>query len=181
MKEQEMGDSRYHRQEKMYERQLDTTALNIAKALRYRSVPWLGLTYVILILQMVLSMLTQFQRKDFVTMTVCTLGFYFLYSPEFIRRKHFRWLVGLAIFLLVQDSAWFVMNRGIDNDEEDGGVERGIEGFSRKLSYLSFACRVSFFFHSALDDANQRRLPFFFPCILCFNMSIFSDFHIRSC
>ena len=78
-----------------------------------------------------------------ITMTVCTLGFYFLFSPEYVRRRHFRGLVGLAIFSLAQDAAWFVMNRGIDNDEEDGGVERGIEGFSRKMSYLSFACRVS--------------------------------------
>ena len=105
--------------------------------------PWLGLTYVVLVLQMLLSMLTQFQRKDMITMTVCTLGFYFLFSPEYVRRRHFRGLVGLAIFSLAQDAAWFVMNRGIDNDEEDGGVERGIEGFSRKMSYLSFACRVS--------------------------------------
>ena len=84
----------------MYERQLDTTARNIAKSFGYRSVPWLGLTYVILILQMLLSMLTQFQRKDFVTMTVCTVGFYFLFSPEFIQRRHFRALVGLAVFSL---------------------------------------------------------------------------------
>ena len=95
-----MGDSKYHRHEKMYERQLDTTARNIAKSFGYRSVPWLGLTYVILILQMLLSMLTQFQRKDFVTMTVCTVGFYFLFSPEFIQRRHFRALVGLAVFSL---------------------------------------------------------------------------------
>ena len=70
----------------MYERQLDTTAKNIARSFGYRSVPWHGLSYVVLTLQMILSMLTQMERKDGVTMTVCALGFLFLFSPEFIKR-----------------------------------------------------------------------------------------------
>ena len=143
MKQQEKGDTIYHRQEKMYERQLDTTAKNIARSFGYRSVPWLGVTYVVIVIQMILSMLTQFQRKDFVTMTVCAVGFYFLFCPEYVRRQHFRGLVGLAIFSLCQDGAWFILNRDLDDDDEDGGVERGVKGFARKMSYLSFACRVS--------------------------------------
>ena len=117
-----------------------------------------------LVLQMMLSMLTQFHRKDFVTMTVCTVAFYFLYCPEYVRRRHFRVLVGLAIASLVQDAAWFTLNRDLDeDDEEDGGVERGVKGFSRKMSYLSFALRVSYsnslvslarvFFHRSTTSA----------------------------
>ena len=53
-------------------------------------------------------------------------------------------LVGLAVVSLLQDAAWFTLNRDLDDeDEEDGGVERGVRGFSRKMSYLSFALRVS--------------------------------------
>ena len=52
-------------------------------------------------------------------------------------------LVGLAVFSMAQDAAWFVLNRDVEEDEEDGGVERGVKGFSRKMSYLSFAFRVS--------------------------------------
>ena len=36
-----------------------------------------------------------------------------------------------------------MLNRDVEEDEEDGGVERGVKGFSRKMSYLSFAFRVS--------------------------------------
>ena len=79
-----------------------------------------------LVIQMLLSMLVQFGRKDFVTMTVCTLGFLFLSFPEYVRRYEFRCLVGLAVASLAQDAFWFVINRDMEEEEEDGGVERGI-------------------------------------------------------
>ena len=88
-------------------------------------------------------MFTQFHRKDFVTMTVCTLGFYFLSYPENVRRSQFRMLVLLIGVSIVQDALWFVLNRDVEDDDDDGGVERGVKGFSRKMSYISFAWRVS--------------------------------------
>ena len=30
----------------------------------------------------------------------------------------------------------------MEDDEEDGGVERSVKAFSRKMSYLSFAWRI---------------------------------------
>ena len=84
----------------MYEAQLDATAKNIALSMGYRQVPWLGVTYFFLVVQMILAMLTQFHRKDFITMTVCTLGFYFLSYSENVRRVQFRMLVlliGVAV------------------------------------------------------------------------------------
>mmetsp|Transcript_38335 Transcript_38335/g.50286 ORF Transcript_38335/g.50286 Transcript_38335/m.50286 type:complete len:104 (+) Transcript_38335:998-1309(+) len=86
LNQERMGDNKYHKQEKMYEAQVDQTAKNIAASFGYRSVPWLGVTYFCLVVQMWLAMLTQLQRKDFVTMTVCTLGFFFLSFPENVRR-----------------------------------------------------------------------------------------------
>ena len=36
-----------------------------------------------------------------------------------------------------------MLNRDIEeDDEENGGVERGVSGFARKMSYLSFAFRI---------------------------------------
>lgn len=88
-------------------------------------------------------MLTQFSRKDMVTMTVCSLGFYFLSFPETVRRSQFRMLVLLCGVANCQDVLWFILNRDAEDDEDDGGVERGIKGFARKMSYVSFGWRVS--------------------------------------
>ena len=82
-------------------------------------------------------------RKDFVTMTVCTLGFYFLTYPENVRRSQFRLLVLLIALSIGQDVFWFMLNRDVEDDDDDGGVERSVKTFSRKLSYVSFAWRVS--------------------------------------
>ena len=122
---------------------MDQTAKNIAASMGYRQVPWLGVTYFCLVIQMILAMLTQFHRKDFVTMTACTLGFYFLTYSENVRRSQFRMLVGLIGVSIVQDVLWFVFNRDTEDDDDDGGVERSVKTFSRKISYLSFAWRVS--------------------------------------
>ena len=48
LREQMAGDTKFHKQEKMYEAQLDETARKIALSFNYRQVPWLGLTYVVL-------------------------------------------------------------------------------------------------------------------------------------
>ena len=49
-------------------------------------------------------------------------------------------LIGVSI---VQDLLWFVLNRDTEDDEDDGGLERGIKSFSRTMSYISFIWRVS--------------------------------------
>lgn len=77
-----------------------------------------------------------------VTITVCAIGFMFLSFPENIRRFQFRMLVILIGLSIVQDALWFILNRDVENDEEDGGVERGVKQFSRKVSYISFAFRI---------------------------------------
>ena len=116
---------------------------------------------------MILAMLTQFHRKDFITMTVCALGFYFLTYPETTRRSQFRMLVLLIGVSILQDVLWFVFNRDTEDDDDDGGVERSVKTFSRKVSYLSFAWRVStnkskvsrdllFYFLSTIDLASPR-------------------------
>ena len=76
-------------------------------------------------------------------MTVCTLGFYFLSFPENVRRSQFRMLVLLIGVSICQDGLWFILNRDAEDDDDDGGVERSVKSFARKVSYISFAWRVS--------------------------------------
>lgn len=37
---------------------------------------------------------------------------------------------------------WFILNRDAEDDEDDGGVERSVKAFARKVSYISFAWRI---------------------------------------
>lgn len=141
MKEQRKGDSKYHNVEKEYEEELDKLAKNLALKMGYRSVPWLGATYVFLTVQLVLAMLTQMHRKDMITITVCAIGFYMLSFPENTRRYQFRMLVGLIFISIIQDAFWFVLNKDTEDDEDDGGMERGVKSFSRTMSFVSFAWR----------------------------------------
>lgn len=61
---------------------------------------------------------------------------------ETTRRKQFRMLVLLIGVSIVQDLLWFVLNRDTEDDEDDGGLERGIKSFSRTMSYISFIWRI---------------------------------------
>lgn len=73
---------------------------------------------------------------------MCALGFYMLAYSETTRRKQFRMLVLLIGVSIVQDLLWFVLNRDTEDDEDDGGLERGIKSFSRTMSYISFIWRI---------------------------------------
>ena len=52
-------------------------------------------------------------------------------------------LVALIFLYIVQDVFWFVLNRDVEDDEDDGGLERGVKSFSRAMSFVSFVWRVS--------------------------------------
>ena len=52
-------------------------------------------------------------------------------------------LVALIFLSIVQDVFWFVLNRDTEDDEDDGGLERGVKSFSRAMSFVSFVWRVS--------------------------------------
>ena len=118
----------------------------------YRSVPWLGATYFFLFVQLILAMLTQIHRKDQITISVCAIGIFMLSYPETTRRWQFRMLVGLIFLSLVQDVLWFVLNRDVEDDEDDGGLERSVKSFSRTMSFVSFVWRVSSDFGSCIGN-----------------------------
>lgn len=109
----------------------------------YRAVPWLHATYFFLVVQLILAMLTQMHRKDMITITVCASAFYMLSYPETTRRSQFRLLVVLIFVSIFQDVFWFALNKDTEDDEDDGGLEKGVKKFSRIFSFISFAWRVS--------------------------------------
>jgi len=80
-------------------------------------------------------------RKDMITITVCAVGFYMLSYPENTRRAQFRALVGLIFISLIQDVFWFTLNNDVNDDEDDGGMEKKVKSFSRWMSFVSFAWR----------------------------------------
>ena len=56
---------------------------------------------------MILAMLSQYARKDQITITGCAIGFYFMEFPETLRRARFRQLVVLFIVSLIYDLIWW--------------------------------------------------------------------------
>lgn len=52
-------------------------------------------------------------------------------------------LVLLIFVSIAQDILWLMLNRDTEDDDDDGGVERSVKSFSRKMSYVSLIWRVS--------------------------------------
>ena len=103
LEEQAEGDNRYHKEEKELEKQFDQAAEKVAMQVGYRHIPWRGISYVAVVVQMLLVFLTQYHRTDFVTLTACVLGFLFLHHPqnENVRRRDFRLVVAFIFVSLV--------------------------------------------------------------------------------
>ena len=92
---------------------------------------------------MILSMLSQYARKDFIVITACCLAFYMMEFPDAVSRRTFRGIVGLFAVSLVYDVAWILINRDMEEDDS-GGVEQNIIAFSMTVTYISFAFRIVF-------------------------------------
>lgn len=93
-------------------------------------------------IQMILSFMTQFHRKDQLTIGACAIAIYILQYPEDFRRASFRGLVLMLFVSVIYDVLWFHMTDDL-NDDSDGGVERGIKQFALSVSYLGFIWKVS--------------------------------------
>ena len=113
LEEQRIGTS-FHLKEKAVEEWTDGSAKRVANKLGYRQVPWVGIIYIALVIQMILSMLSQYARKDFLVITGCCIGFYWMEFPEAVRRSSFRKLVLLFLLSMVYDILWELINRDID-------------------------------------------------------------------
>ena len=96
---------------------------------------------------MVLAMLAQYARKDFLVITACCCVWYYMEFPETVRRKRFRTLVGIFALSLAYDLLRFMLINSDDSeDEESGGLEKNVRKFSTIIAYISFGFRVSQFF-----------------------------------
>ena len=104
---------------------------------------------------MILTMLVMFQRKDTLSITVCSCAVYVLECPQFISRQTFRGFVLMILVSWVWDFFYlFLFTSAADEDEEDGGMEYNVRRFSRLFSYISFFFRivvVAIFWKVSLD------------------------------
>ena len=122
----------------------DEQAKAMALKFGYRQVPWNGVVFVAIFIQMVLAMLAQYARKDFLVITACCCAWYHMEFPESARRRSFRTLVGIFVLSLAYDVARFMLINSDDSeDEETGGLERNVRKFSTFVAYISFVFRVS--------------------------------------
>ena len=124
------------------EKVVEDAATRVSERFGYRFIPWLAVSYVAVCVQLFLSILTQYQRKDFMTVTACALALMLLTMPNIARRKEFRMVVLLIFMSIVYDVLWFMINNDAD-DDDDGGVEKGVKRFARNISYISFVWKVS--------------------------------------
>ena len=86
--------------------------------------------------------MSNFHRKDQLTISTCCIGFYILQYPQDFRRASFRGLVAMMILSVIYDIVWFYVADDAA-DESDGGVERGVKQFALNVSFLSFIWKVS--------------------------------------
>lgn len=77
------------------------------------------------------------------TVTACALALMLLTMPNIARRKEFRMVVLLIFMSIVYDVLWFMINNDVD-DDDDGGVEKGVKRFARNISYISFVWKIIF-------------------------------------
>jgi hypothetical protein len=125
------------------EKVVEDAATRVSERFGYRFIPWLAVSYVAVCVQLFLSILTQYQRKDFMTVTACALALMLLTMPNIARRKEFRMVVLLIFVSIVYDVLWFMINNDVD-DDDDGGVEKGVKRFARNISYISFVWKIIF-------------------------------------
>lgn len=135
--------------ERVVERQVDVISHAFAQKMGYDDVPWFRLTWMLLMIYLILTVLVMFYKADFVNLTVGVTALYMMFNPETITRSKFRVLV-LGIFLtIIYDTVWLIMKHSElaadDKSSGDGGAEKSVRTFALCMAYLSFAVRVSYF------------------------------------
>ena len=135
----------FQEQEKEVEVRVDAVSTHIAKSLGYTDVPWFRLTWYLLWIYTILTILIMMKREDFINMTICTCALYVMFNAEKISRTMFRLLVCTIIFSLIYDLIWFILKHieFSESQKADGGMENSLRRFVLLLSYISFIVRVS--------------------------------------
>lgn len=68
--------------------------------------PWLVSLLVILMIQLVLTILSQYMRPDFLNLTICALGLFMVTNPQNVDRKTFRFLIVGIVLSWIYDAFW---------------------------------------------------------------------------
>lgn len=71
--------------------------------------PWLTITWYLLWIYTILTIMIMMKREDFINLTVCVCAIYMLFNTETLSRARFRGLVFGIIVSLVFDILWFVI------------------------------------------------------------------------
>jgi cell division protein FtsW (lipid II flippase) len=109
--------------------------------------PWLRVTWVLLWLYTLITVLVLFFRPDFINLTVCVIALFMMFNTDRITRFRFRLLV-LGIFItLLYDPFWFYMkfkSYSEDNPKDSRSNEINIRRFSLLMSIASYILRVNY-------------------------------------
>ncbi|TNV72186.1 hypothetical protein FGO68_gene616 [Halteria grandinella] len=128
------------------EEKLDAVANNLALKYGYDSVPWFALTWWVLWIYTILTLLVMFLRPDFLNLTICIIGLYMMFNTDRITKNKFRMLVFGVALSIVYDLVWFFMKHqeyapDVGATETTSGVEAGVKKFSLMMAYTSFFFR----------------------------------------
>ena len=80
-------------------------------------VPWAELTKAALLVYFGLTMLSMIARPDFLSLVVITLGIFAMECPNYITRRTFRMLVGLALLTFVYDLVFLLFIRDVQAED----------------------------------------------------------------
>jgi len=99
------------------QRQLDEKANILAKQYQLTEVPWAELTKAALFVYFGLTMLSMIARPDFLSLVVITLGLFAMELPNYITRRTFRLLVGLALLTFLYDLIFLLFVRDVQAED----------------------------------------------------------------
>lgn len=115
----------------------------------YDSVPWFALTWWVLWIYTLLTLLVMFLRPDFLNLTICIIGLYMMFNTDRITKNKFRMLVFGVFLSIIYDLVWFIVKHQeyapdvSAAGETTSAVEAGVKKFSLMMAYTSFFFRVS--------------------------------------
>lgn len=91
-------------------------------------------------------------------MTVCITAIYMINNTQSVKKWSFRILV-LGIFLsLLYDLVWLLIFNDINNDVDDGGLEKPVRIFSLLVAYMQLFFKVRILSHLNLGYCGPRFL-----------------------
>ena len=73
---------------------------------------WAKATFVMTLIFLVITLLVNFYKADFLNLTVCTVAIYLLSNAKDVQPRQFRYLVAGTILSLVYDVLWLLLRSG---------------------------------------------------------------------